>query len=248
LAVRCRFAGLDTLRGVALVNMIAYHACWDIVNFFEVDWGWYGSFWAYLWQQSICWTFVLLSGFCWNLGRRKGRRGLAALGGGALVSAVTVTLMPSGRIICGVLTLLGTATLLTIPLDRLLRRVPARLGAACSFLLFLLTRETAQGFLGLQGVRLVTLPRSWYQNDVTACLGFPGPSFQSADYFPLLPWIFLFWTGYYLYRLRRQERREISLPVVTGLGRNSLLVYLLHQPVVCGALWILIFLTEKGWI
>ncbi len=242
MAARCRFTGLDTLRGVALVNMIAYHACWDVVNFFEVDWVWYGSFWAYLWQQSICWTFVLLSGFCWNLGRRKGRRGLAALGGGALVSAVTMTLMPSGRIICGVLTMLGTATLLTIPLDRLLRRVPARLGAACSLLLFLLTKETAQGFLGLQGVRLVTLPRNWYQNDVTACLGFPGPAFQSADYFPLLPWIFLFWTGYYLYRLRRQEQREISLPVVTGLGRNSLLVYLLHQPVICGALWILTFL------
>ena len=59
---KVRYAGLDTLRGVTLVSMMAYHACWDLVYIFGMDWDWYGSFGAYLWQQSICWTFILLSG------------------------------------------------------------------------------------------------------------------------------------------------------------------------------------------
>ena len=82
---KVRYAGLDTLRGVTLVSMMAYHACWDLVYIFGMDWDWYGSFGAYLWQQSICWTFILLSGYCVQLGRHRLRRGLMAFGGGALV-------------------------------------------------------------------------------------------------------------------------------------------------------------------
>ena len=68
---KVRYAGLDTLRGVTLVSMMAYHACWDLVYIFGMDWDWYGSFGAYLWQQSICWTFILLSGYCVQLGRHR---------------------------------------------------------------------------------------------------------------------------------------------------------------------------------
>ena len=50
--------------------MIAYHACWDLVYLFHADWDWYRGTGAYIWQQSICWTFILLSGFCFSLGRR----------------------------------------------------------------------------------------------------------------------------------------------------------------------------------
>ena len=147
--------------------------------------------------------------------------------------------MPENLVFCGVLTLLGAAVLLTIPLDPLLRRIPARAGLAGSFLLFLLTRDVNSGWLGFEGVRLLALPQNWYRNHLTALLGFPQPGFYSTDYFSLLPWVFLFWTGYYLYRLRRQEQPRVSLPVVTALGRHSLLVYLLHQPVVYGVLWAL---------
>ena len=234
---RVRFHGLDTIRGITLVSMIAYHACWDLVWIFGADWPWYRSDGAYLWLQSICWTFILLSGYCWSLGRHRLRRGLMAFGGGALVSAVTLLAMPEDRVLFGVLTLLGTSALLLIPLERPLRRLPARAGLAGSFLLFLLTREVNSGYLGFEGVRLLALPQSWYRNHLTALLGFPQPTFYSTDYFSLLPWVFLFWTGYYLYRLRRQEPPRLSLPVVTALGRHSLLVYLLHQPVVYGVLW-----------
>ena len=233
-----RYQLLDTLRGFSLVSMILFHACWDLVYLFGYDWPWYKGTPGYLWQQSICWTFILLSGYCFHLGRHRLRRGLMSLGGGALVS---VAAWFSGNPIhCGVLTLLGAAALLTIPLDSLLRRLPARVGLAGSFVLFFLTRDINRGYLGFEGARLLELPAELYRNLCTAYLGFPGPDFSSADYFSLLPWVFLFWTGYFLYRLRPEEpRREVRLPLLTLLGRHSLLVYLLHQPMIYGVLWLL---------
>lgn len=234
-----RLDRLDTLRGITLISMIAYHASWDLVYLYGVNWPWYRSFGAYLWQQSICWTFILLSGYCLHLGRHRLRRGLMAFGGGVLVSVVTVLFMPDSLILCGVLTLLGSATLLAVPLDPLLKRIPARAGLAGSFCLFLLLRDVNEGFLGFEGARLLALPRRLYQNLFTAFLGFPPGGFHSSDYFSLLPWFFLFLTGYFLYPLRRERSGDLRLPMVTAIGRHSLLVYLLHQPVVYGLLAVL---------
>ena len=229
---------LDTLRGITIISMAAYHTCWDLVCLFGMDWPWYGSFPAYLWQQSICWTFVLLSGYCFHLGRNRVRRGLLALGGSALVSAGGV--LAGSPIWWGVLALLGTAQLVSVPLDRPFRRLPPRLGLAGSFTLFLLFRDVNAGYLGFEGVRTAALPRGLYRGFFTAFLGFPGPGFRSADYFSLLPWLFLFWTGWFLYRLRPEAGREIRLPLVTALGRHSLPVYLLHQPVIYGVLYLVL--------
>lgn len=240
---KMRQHGLDTIRGMTLVSMIAYHTSWDLVYLFGVDWPWYRSFGAYVWQQSICWTFILLSGFCLHLGRHRLRRGLMAFGGGALVSAVTMVLMPDSRVFCGVLTLLGSAALLSIPLEPLLRRIPARAGLAGSFLLFMALRDANDGFLGFEGVRLAALPDGLYSNLFTACLGFPPAGFFSTDYFSLLPWLFLFLAGYFLYDLRRDEPCTLRLPVLTAMGRHSLLIYLLHQPVVYAVLMGLDFLN-----
>ena len=236
-----RRPALDALRGAALVSMTAYHACWDLVWLFGRDWAWYRGFGAYVWQQSICWTFLLLSGFCWPLGRRRLRRGLIVFAAGALVSAATLLALPENRVFCGVLTLLGTMSLALIPLEPLLLRLPARAGVAGSFCLFLLLRDVNQGRLGFEGQTLCLLPPGLYQNLFTACLGFPPDGFFSTDYFSLLPWGFLFLTGYFLSRLTPEDGAE-SLPpprVLTVLGRHSLALYLLHQPVIYGVLTLL---------
>lgn len=242
---RTRRNGLDTIRGIALINMILYHASWDMVYLFGADWDWYRSDMAHVWQQAICWTFILLSGYCFHLGRQRLRRGLMAFGGGALVTAVTLIAMPDAPIFWGVLTLLGSATLLTIPLDRLLAKIPARAGLALSFCLFLLLGEVNAGYLGFESARILALPETLYANLFTAYLGFPAAGFYSSDYFPLLPWLFLFWTGYFLYRLRPEEpHKELPcIPVATFMGRHSLVVYLLHQPAVYAVLtvWHLLF-------
>lgn len=240
-----RWAALDNLRGLTLLSMIAYHACWDMVYIFGADWGWYRSTLAYLWQQSICWTFILLSGFCWSLGSHPLRRGLEVFGGGLLVTAVTLLIMPENRVVFGVLTLLGSCMLLMIPLERLLRRVPAWAELAGSAVLFWLLRHVNQGFLGRVGpaTYLASLPAGLYRNLATAFLGFPPAGFFSTDYFSLLPWLFLFLAGYFINRLWRERGRipsgGLRIPLLGALGQYSLPVYLIHQPVIYGLLWCL---------
>ena len=239
--MRPRHHDIDTLRGAALVSMIFYHACWDFVYLLGCDWPWYRSFGAHVWQQSICWTFILLSGYCFFLGRRPVRRGLITFGCGGVVSAVTYIALPEDPIFCGVLTFLGLAALVSVPLRRLLRRVPPRLGLAASFTLFLLFRDVNDGFLGFEGLHIAPVPQG--TSLATAVLGFPPPGFHSSDYFALLPWLFLFWTGVFLSRLRPQRDDLITrpVPVVTAMGRRSLLIYMAHQPV----LYALLPLFEK---
>ena len=68
-------------------------------------------------------------------------------------------------------------------------------------------------------------------------LGFPDPGFFSGDYFPLFPWIFLYLTGYFLYgmfvkfpEVKKALAIHLPVPFLETAGRHSLLLYLLHQP------------------
>ena len=132
----------------------------------------------------------------------------------------------------GVLTLLGSASILLCGARPLLSRIPARAGLAGSALLFLLTRDVNAGSLGFEGLRLAALPEGLYRDLFTAYLGFPPAGFSSTDYFSLLPWCFLFLAGHFLSRLRPEPPAGPRIPLVTAMGRHSLLLYMLHQPVI----------------
>ena len=231
---------LDALRGFLLLHMIAYHGMWNLVNLFHVRAPWYGDTPGYLWQQFICWSFILLSGFCWSMSRNHLKRGLLVFAGGAVVSLTTGIFMPENRILFGILTCIGSCMLLMIPLEKLLKKVSAFWGAALSFGLFFLLRNCTGGTLGFEGLVICPLPESLYRNNLTAFLGFPHAGFFSTDYFSLLPWFFLFVTGYFLFHITSSKSLNERLfargqfPLLNLIGRNSLLVYLLHQPVLYG--------------
>lgn len=240
LKTRPRYPLLDELRGLALISMMGYHAMWDLVYLFGVSAPWYGGLAGLLWQQITCWVFILLSGFCVGLGSRPVRRGLLVFGGGALVTVITALFMPADLVLFGVLTFLGTAMILTGLLRPALDRAPAWAGLAAGLLLFALTYRVNSGYLGIAGLWEWRLPAALYRDFFMTFLGFPGPGFYSTDYFSLLPWIFLYWAGYYLYRLTGRERlaplRRSLCPPLGWVGRHSLLLYLLHQPVLYGVL------------
>ena len=231
---------LDALRGFTLINMIAFHGLWNLVYLFGLKAHWYVGTPGYLWQQWICWTFITLSGFCWSFSRNHLKRGAMVFGGGLLVTAATCIAMPESRIVFGVLTCIGSCMLLMIPGEKLLKKVPAVAGLAVSFGLFVLLRNVSAGSLGFEGWVLCLLPDSLSRNLLTAYLGFPTRSFFSTDYFPLLPWFFLFVTGYFLFRVLDERKLNEKLfargrlPVLNWLGRHSLIVYLLNQPILCG--------------
>lgn len=201
-----RYALLDELRGLDLVSMMLYHACWDLVFLFGVQMNWYAA---------------------------------TVFGAGVLVTAVTLVFMPEDRVVFGVLTFLGSAMLLTGVLEPLLKKIPPAAGLAVSAVLFALTYHLDERWLGFGGLRLA-LPDAWYANYFTAFFGFLPFDFYSTDYFALLPWLFLFWAGYFLHgvvgRARMEPLRRSVCPALGWMGRHSLLLYLLHQPVIYGVL------------
>ena len=239
-----RYPLLDSIRGAVLLSMILYHGVWDLTAFTETSWDWYEETPGYLWQQSICWSFILLSGYCWSLGRHHLKRGLTVFGAGILVSLVTLLVMPEERILFGILTFLGSAMLILIPLDHILRKVPAWVGIAGSLLLFSLLRNINDGYLGFGAMELFRLPEVLYQGMAATWLGFKEAEFFSTDYFSLLPWFFLFLCGYFIQkgvdkwlRERSSEPSNImkrEIPALSLLGRHSLEIYLIHQPVLTG--------------
>lgn len=226
-----RYLILDDLRGITLVSMILYHAAWDLAYIFGVPMPWYGSIAAHIWQQSICWVFILLSGFCWKLGHHPLKRGLCVFMAGLVISLVTLFLPQNERIFFGVLTLIGSCMLLMIPLHTFFQRVSPTIGLALSAVLFALTYQLDSG----------SLPAFFYQGFLGAYLGFTPAGFYSADYFPLLPWVFLFFAGYFLQALLQYN--EVldrfswrGIRPLTLLGKHSLLIYMLHQPILYGVL------------
>lgn len=228
---------LDSIRGLTLISMILYHALWDAVFLYGAEIGWYRSTAGFLWQQSICWSFILLSGFCTALGSHPFRRGWTVFGCGLLVTAVTLFVLPNEPIIFGVLTFLGSAMLLSGFAKPLLDRVSPAAAVPCaaaSFFLFLFLYPTGRGYAGIDGIFSVFFPRQLYAGYGAAFLGFQPPDFVSSDYFPLLPWLFLFMTGLFAGKAMKSQffrafwNRGFS--PLSFLGRHSLAVYLVHQP------------------
>ena len=260
-----RLALLDSLRGLTLISMILFHACWDAVYLLGANWPWYGSRAAYIWQQSICWTFILLSGFCIPFSSKLLRRGLEVFGAGALVMAVTCILLPEDRVVFGVLTLIGSCMLLMVALRKVLDRdFRGETSAESStvrkasgvnrdailfivfVILFILFKDVNYGEIGTGMLHriipaipklTIRIPEALYANLATAYLGFPPADFYSMDYFSLLPWAFLYLCGYELHWILKAAgvldapilKKEIR--PLAFMGRNSLVIYLLHQPV-----------------
>lgn len=225
---------IDSIRGITLISMILYHGCWDAVFLAGVDWKWYTGEPGFVWQQSICWTFILLSGFCVPFShstRSLAKRGLLVSLCGLLVTAVTLVALPEDRVVFGVLTFIGAAMLLMVPLRSI--HVPAAAGLPVCAFLFLATRHINEGVL----LYTLQLPRALYRGYFATFLGFQDPQFFSTDYFSLIPWFFLFLCGYFLNRILT-EADVLDRPIfrtkirpLAFLGRHSLLIYLLHQPV-----------------
>lgn len=100
---------LDGLRGLTLISMILYHGMFDLLEIYGVHVSWFWRLPGIIWQQSICWSFIILSGFCWNLSRNPVKNGLVVSAGGAVGKCGDLDLYAGERITFGILTFLGSA-------------------------------------------------------------------------------------------------------------------------------------------
>lgn len=215
---QARIWELDALRGLCILGMVAVHLVFDLQiptgNAFAFVQNWGGV------------LFFLLSGLCATLGSRPVRRGAMVLGAGLLCTAVTLAgralgMLPDYMVIrFGVLHCLGVCMLLWPVFRKLPRWLLAVLGAGFAVLGIYLTKCVMVEFPGF------------------AWLGLLYPSYSSADYFPLLPYLGFFLLGAVLGRLLYSNRESLlpqweSIWVFRALqwcGRHSLILYLLHQP------------------
>lgn len=230
-----RYNLIDAIRAAAIISMIAYHLCYDIFVVYGVDPSFYRYPLVILWERSICCTFIIISGISLNFSHHGYRRGIIVNLCGLIVTAVTLIFMPSEQIWFGVLNLIGCAMLLTYALRKPLSRLNAAAGMTVSLALFAFTYGVPSQWLGFFSIRLIPLPDGLYFSKYLAFLGFPSKDFFSADYFPLIPWVFLFVFGYFLWRCIKERNWDgvfrYNIPALSLIGRHSLLIYMTHQVV-----------------
>ena len=231
---------IDTLRGLAVISMILYHACW-IMNHFgiliseEMLNG--PAFFA--WERSICIPFIVIAGFSFSLGHNHLKSGLVLSVIGAAITALTWLIVPEIRIVFGILTFLGIATLIMIPVERLFNRISKGsrkfyfIAFVVSLFLFLATYNINKGYLGFMPGCAFNMPKELYKGYFATFLGFLEPGFYSSDYFSVFPWIFLYMCGYFLYKITigaglQSRIFSYGIPGVRVIGRHSLPIYLIH--------------------
>lgn len=233
---------IDAIRGFAAITMAVFHFLYDVFIIYEKNPHWYSLPKVHLWQQAICQTLIFLSGFVWQWGIRGNlRRGMRFNGHGFLITIITLAVIPSESIWFGILNFMGCAVLLLLGLQTVLKKIPPVCGLAVNFLLFVLCKQIQYGSIGIGSVFRIQVPAVLYSVKILTPFGFPFAGFRSSDYFPLLPWIFLYLCGYFFNRILQEHRvMECSLwqraaryqvPVLSAVGSRTIWIYLLHQPV-----------------
>ena len=236
---------VDALRGVAVVLMVIYHFTWDLVyfglyqaNLLVGPWQWFA--------RGIATIFIFVMGVSLTLSdtrewERRGQppaftkyllRGGKVFGLGLLVTVATYFFIGRGFVIFGILHLLGLSIMLDYPFLRINRWVSLLAGLGV----------IAAGMY----VDTLVVAYPWL-----IWLGVKQAGIYMVDYYPVLPWFGIsllgIFTGYSLYP---QGARGFFLPNLADLlpvpglrflGRHSLLIYVIHQPILIGLLFALGF-------
>ncbi len=230
--MRHRIPALDVARTVAVVCMAIYHFTVDLALFGVVapDRPFTGFF--HYFAPAIAGSFLFLVGLSLSLAHGGGIRWrpwgkrMAQIGAGAaLVSAATYADNPETYVFFGILHMIATASLLGL----IFLRAPVGLTLAAA----------ALAFAAPQFLRGPAFDAPWL-----LWLGLSSEIPRSIDFEPVFPWMGTVLLGIAaaragLPRLLATERapgpwlRALSWP-----GRHSLAVYLIHQPVLFGLIWL----------
>ncbi len=234
-AQKKRYCLVDGIRGVAIVNMAVFHFLYDVFIVYGKNPLWYGLPAIHIWQQMICQTFIFISGFVWQWGMEGNlRRGLSFNLYGFVISLVTLIIIPSETIWFGILNFMGCAVLLMFPLQKVIKKVSPAWGLGICFVLFILCKQIQHGYIGIGGG--IQVPAICYSIKILTPFGFPFPGFKSSDYFPMIPWMFLYLCGYFFNGIFREHdtwkaAARFKVPVLSAIGSRTIWIYLLHQPV-----------------
>lgn len=239
-----RLTFFDVLRGFSVISMILFHLCYDLSEVFDIPLSWFESPLQDIWRASISWTFIFIAGFMSTYSRNNWRRGSKLLGVAALIWVITSIVAVDEPINYGIIFCIGSCSLIAAWVDEKLGIPNSTALGVVLFIFFVLTLPMAQGTLGVPPLAW-KLPSWLYDYDVLSFLGFPGPTFVSGDYYPLLPYVFLFLCGVTASKITQKRSYpnwvySVSCKPLEWFGKHALPIYLLHQPVLMGLLYLLL--------
>ena len=214
---------IDALRSFALCLMVFFHILVDLRDLFAYPLDYHQGIWRLTGLVAAI-SFILLAGVSSTLSRSTLQHGLRILLAAAAVSVGTWWWDPDTYVRFGILHLLGVSLLTASSIQRL----PLPLVAALSF-----------GSAALPAFLPATASSPWLLP-----FGITPPVFTTLDYYPLFPWYGLFAAGHLAGRVLYAARRSL-LPQPPGcsrflwLGRHTLAIYLLHQPLLVALLTLL---------
>ena len=235
MATRFRFWEIDAARGAAVVAMLAFN--WQFaLSFYGLrSFDASGGFWFWFARCTAA-AFVFLAGVSLHLFLRKKTKRDAALraakifGVGLAITLATWLVIPHEFVAFGILHCIGLSLALAIPLVKVKPRFLALLGFAV----------IAAGVI----LSSLTFDFPWL-----LWLGFAPAGFYSVDYFPLLPWFgvlllgFAFGKTVYTGASKAKtiagagaQPTGVAARGIAFIGRHSLAIYLLHQPLLLAAL------------
>ena len=234
-----RVASVDVARGVAVVAMAIYHGAWDlsevrlIATEVIVEPGWRAF------ARMVASSFLTLVGIGLVLGhpdgirwRAFGRRLLTVAGAALVVTIATMVAFPDSFIFFGILHAIALASVLALPL---IGR-PAPLAALAAALVF---------------AAPLVLVQPIFDAPILAFLGLGTRIPNTNDWVPVFPWAGFVFAGVaaaklaqpMLARLGSAHPMPAPARALAWLGRHSLVIYLLHQPLLFGAAYGLVALA-----
>lgn len=238
-----RIAFLDEVRGLCCLLMVFHHAFYTAGYIFGAQWGrWLFDFFAAA-SPFFAGIFILLCGICCRFSRSNLKRGLLLAAVSVGMSVVLWLFFPQGMIWYGVLHFLATAILLYAVGRRLWNKIPPLAGlAVCAVYTVAFWHISPQwgGYIGVKGLLSWDIPAAWQVQWWLFPLGI-GIG-ESADYFPLLQWLGVFFGGVFLGRWAKEGRfprwmNRSRLPWLGKVGNYTLWVYVAHQPILYGLFW-----------
>lgn len=229
---------LDELRGFAVVCMVFHHALLSIADIFRSQF-FMDAFNFLCYFQPLIWlVFFGISGISSRLSENNLKRGAKLFGIALVITAVTFAYF-NGRatIAFGALHFLAVSMMIYHFVKPLIKKINPIAGIVVCFVLFAFTYEIFYGYVGVFNLVKIELPRVLYKAEFLFWLGFPSVNFFSADYFPLIPYIFLFFIGAFFGAYVEKGKLpkfayEKHSSFLRFMGKNALIIYILHQPII----------------
>ncbi len=226
-----RIIEVDMARGLAVVLMIVYHLAFDLYYFRMAGINIFEPHWVAL-QRLIGTGFLLLVGISIVLSERRNKEGYthhlkraAKLGIVALLITLATWIYPHTAFIkFGVIHAIAACTLIAPLLMRL-----GRLNLVLATLLI------AGGFF---------IGEIHTDNPYLFWIGLTTNDYQALDHYALIPWLGVVLAGmtigpYVMEKLdQRKKRQDEAGEFLALLGRNSLMIYLIHQPILIATLFL----------